>query len=459
MDKENYIKKIDEIKASDALKQRIIKKVSEDDMKSNNYKSLALFAGITAAVSIALIGLVIGINISKTQKPTQQVPAKTTSDTNATTSETTVFEAPTGEYYTHEILKSDVITDKIRIGRVFPGQLNGADFSLQIEFTNISTNDMYIDPNFWVEVINDKPDGSGSSYTEVQPDKTRPVSEDTILAAYGEKTILDFTEEFKNYYSYLLSEDNSIFIYFNVTSNVNGINEKSTERALITIIPDLTFSSEKQYLPYGTDKLFLEITNSSDSSRSYTLETRLKKYDFSTLDTVYIDVPEHLTKLTIKSGETIRPEIDIPSNLSPGIYCIESTIYNNNRTMANNYTPFIISAPNSEYLSLNTNKNIYNSNENITATLKVDNLDIWKFAKFTAYSINYDGSFEKTVSFDNSTLSISNNTETITLKPSKKLETGNYILVVEIDDGSSISAVVGEMHLNEITLVTEFEIK
>ncbi len=468
MDKKKYVSRINDIKASDALKQRIIEKVGEEDMRKKNENKVAkIMASVVAVAGVAVVACVIGMN-NGNRKGTDSAgngttnisQGATTNQEPTTSQEPTTQETPTGnQYKIHEPISNQAMNDVMYMEAIQPEYVDENNFSLKIKIFNNSEVTVKINPEFWVEVPEDDFD-KGLSYAEVPPAATIDYNTDAIEVPAGETKEIDITDLFKQGYSSLLESNNSAIINFYATADMGNGEATTTLNASLTVSDKLKLSVDKAYVPYDSTSVNLIFNNLKKSEYSFTADTVLQVFNTETKEKEDIAGTKTTDEFTLAKDESKTLTIDLPENHEPGLYYVTSEIKNESgKVIMKVYESFVILADGVKGIDLTTDKDTYDvGSSTINAVLTGDGSTNWSYADFTLYRVE-NGNVGDIVAFSDSELNINENVMNKELTTNEALTAGKYLLIAMVDDGKEITVGVGTVKPNQIALSKEIEVK
>lgn len=460
MDKKEYVNRVNEIKASDALKKRIIEAVNEEEnRRKNDNRITKIMAGMGAIAGVAVVALVIGINMSNRDGAAGRGDTTKESQTavESPTEETTTPEQNNKE--THTIITDQEMSDKMLLEAGEPDYVDENNFFLKIKISNTSESELKLNPKFWVERAEDD-FAKGLSYTEISPQENIDFQNEDIIVAAGQTETIDITEEFLQGYRNLLASDRELVINFDAYADLGNGMKQATLSTLVQVSNKLDMIIGKTYIPFdrkGENAVVLTFKNLTPSQYSFTADTVIRKFNAETLAKDNIEGASSTEKITLMKDGSRDIDIAIPDNLAPGMYYVESSIKNEDgETIMNKQNQFVILADGVKG-ELTTDRDVYNSGDSITARITGDGGVDWKQAEYTLYRVLEDGTYGDIIA--SGEMDVNENVMECTLDITEPLAAGTYSLIAMADDGNEVSVGVGTVKTNQFAFGRTIEVR
>lgn len=327
MNKKEYISKINEIKASEELKARIIKGVNEG-AKPNNKKNsgeMIKVAGLVAAASVAVVAAVL---IAGKQNETVK-PADETSVTNKIEVTTPgESESPTA-CPTENAVVSQYFTAQIE-AEVVKSELAAKDKQIILSIKNNSPYRVYIDSEYRIEYeegISEK----GMSYAEYTP--VNPVDYGYgVYVESGEVATVDITRSFRYGYSELIKKYHNLIIDIDVYTEKEVKAGKRLKATMTTgfEVQSVAKTRAQNFVPIENRAMYIYVDNRIENYGTVHYSAKFSKKNQQTFEwNPYIDSngKQLETQFDVTLGEVAEERKVIPMNESfePGVYMVTLT--------------------------------------------------------------------------------------------------------------------------------------
>lgn len=467
MNKNKYRMEIDSIKASDRLKNRIIREVETMDGGEDKVEKFVRgFAGVAAMLGIAAVVFLVykgGINSGDSKV----IPGSHSGE-EVTFESTTKTEENNSEHdmsLPENTALNPYIDDDTTV--------NTQNEKLKYTVTNSSKYTQVIMPEFWVMVVSDDVK-KGYCLEELKPEgTTAPTIGDEIVIRPGEIATIDVYDEVMKKYSVLFKEEKQAYITFYTR---RADDNKPTKILYLDtgLSMELYPNFINPYLEKSDDGLWFNLEGFRYNAFKGHIKCNLLRRNEETFEYELLGGINYEADIECnipsEDGQLLYSEnhfISLPSELEPGEYCIEFNIKEDETGFeAKRTQPFyILNDRYDSQIILEMVKDTYSMDEINNMEFRLEGTDgtEWKGVEYELYRYTGEEQYENMnfsgyVEFELGKEGVFNifvpggEDDNVQIKP------GKYELYVTVDDGEYKEVGVGGYYTNVKRLRAEFEI-